>query len=135
MSSFQETARELLDKGAGFVSGLASTAGDAASKAKIKMKIADLSLEEGKLMQQLGHDVYEQLGDDAAFRESHAELIGRIEETVAHRRAYEDELTAMSTTVEDAWTPDEPQPIDVDAIIVNDETIESEKHSKEKDAE
>ncbi|MEI3377599.1 MAG: hypothetical protein V8R08_07235 [Coriobacteriales bacterium] len=135
MSSFQETARELLDKGAGFVSGLASTAGDAASKAKIKMKIADLSLEEGKLMQQLGRDVYDQFGDDAAFRESHAELIGRIEETVAHRRAYEDELTAMSATVEDAWTLDEPQPIDVDAIIVNDEAIESEKYSKEKDAE
>lgn len=59
MSSFQEAAKELIDKGSEFVSGLASTAGDVATKAKIKMKIADLVLEENKLMQQLGRDVYE----------------------------------------------------------------------------
>ena len=45
MSSFQEAAKELIDKGSEFVSGLASTAGDVATKAKIKMKIADLVLE------------------------------------------------------------------------------------------
>ena len=50
MSSFQETAKELIDKGSEFMSGLASTAGDVAAKARIKMKIADLVLEENKLM-------------------------------------------------------------------------------------
>ena len=86
MSSFQETAKELIDKGSEFMSGLASTAGDVAAKARIKMKIADLVLEENKLMQQLGRDVYEQLADDTAFRAAHAELIARIEENAAHKQ-------------------------------------------------
>ena len=133
MSSFQETAKELIDKGSEFVSGLASTAGDVAAKAKIKMKIADLVLEENKLMQQLGRDVYGQLADDAAFRASHAELIARIEENAAHKQAYEDELTTMSATVEDAQSPDDSQPIDVDAIVVSDEAAESTDHANEKD--
>lgn len=135
MGTFQETARGLFDKGAELVSELASTAGDAASKAKIKMKIADLSLEEGKLMQQLGRDVYEQLRDDPDFRESHGELVGRIEENAAHKQAYEDELATMSATVEDAATPGEPQPIDVDAIVVGEETVVSGGQPNEKDAE
>mgnify|MGYP007022025806 CR=1 FL=1 len=126
MSSFQETAKELIDKGSEFVSGLASTAGDVATKAKIKMKIADLVLEENKLMQQLGRDVYEQLADDA-------ELIARVEENAAHKQAYEDELTTMSATVEDVQSSDDPQPIDVDAIVVSDEPGASGDQTNEKD--
>lgn len=133
MSSFQETAKELIDKGSEFVSGLASTAGDVATKAKIKMKIADLVLEENKLMQQLGRDVYEQLADDAEFRASHAELIARIEENAAHKQAYEDELTTMSATVEDVQSSDDPQPIDVDAIVVSDEPGTGGDQTNEKD--
>lgn len=133
MSSFQETAKELIDKGSEFVSGLASTAGDVAAKAKIKMKIADLVLEENKLMQQLGRDAYGQLADDAAFRASHADLIARIEENTAHKQAYEDELTTMSATVEDAQGSDDPQPIDVDAIVVSDEPVASGDQTNEKD--
>lgn len=135
MSSFQETAKELIDKGSEFVSGLASTAGDVAAKAKIKMKIADLVLEENKLMQQLGRDAYGQLSDDAAFRASHADLIARIEENAAHRQAYEDELTTMSATVEDAQSPDDPQPIDVDVIVVSDEPVANGDQTSEKDGE
>ena len=126
MSSFQETAKELIDKGSEFVSGLASTAGDVATKAKIKMKIADLVLEENKLMQQLGRDVYEQLPDDA-------ELIARVEENAAHKQAYEDELTTMSATVEDVQSSDDPQPIDVDAIVVSGEPGASGDQTNEKD--
>lgn len=135
MSSFQETAKEFIDKGSEFVSGLASTAGDVAAKVKIKMKIADLVLEENKLMQQLGRDVYEQLADDAAFRASHAELLARIEENAAHKQAYEDELTTMSATVEDAQSPDDPQPIDVDVIVVSDEPVANGDQTSEKDGE
>lgn len=135
MSSFQETAKDLIDKGSEFVSGLASTAGDVAAKVKIKMKIADLVLEENKLMQQLGRDVYEQLADDAAFRASHAELLARIEENAAHKQAYEDELTTMSATVEDAQSPDDPQPIDVDVIVVSDEPVANGDQTSEKDGE
>ncbi len=135
MSSFQETAKELIDKGSEFVSGLASTAGDVAAKAKIKMKIADLVLEENKLMQQLGRDAYGQLADDAAFRASHADLIARIEENAAHKQAYEDELTTMSATVEDAQSPDDPQPIDVDVIVVSDEPVANGDQTSEKDGE
>lgn len=135
MSSFQETAKELIDKGSEFVSGLASTAGDVAAKAKIKMKIADLVLEENKLMQQLGRDAYGQLADDSAFRASHADLIARIEENAAHKQAYEDELTTMSATVEDAQSPDDPQPIDVDVIVVSDEPVANGDQTSEKDGE
>lgn len=135
MSSFQETAKELIDKGSEFVSGLASTAGDVAAKAKIKMKIADLVLEENKLMQQLGRDAYGQLADDATFRASHADLIARIEENAAHKQAYEDELTTMSATVEDAQSPDDPQPIDVDVIVVSDEPVANGDQTSEKDGE
>lgn len=135
MSSFQETAKELIDKGSEFVSGLASTADDVAAKAKIKMKIADLVLEENKLMQQLGRDAYGQLADDAAFRASHADLIARIEENAAHKQAYEDELTTMSATVEDAQSPDDPQPIDVDVIVVSDEPVANGDQTSEKDGE
>lgn len=133
MSSFQETAKELIDKGSEFMSGLASTAGDVAAKARIKMKIADLVLEENKLMQQLGRDVYEQLADDTASRAAHAELIARIEENAAHKQAYEDELATMSATVEDAQDPDDPQPIDVDAIVVSDEPVASGDQTNERD--
>lgn len=115
------------------MSGLASTAGDVEAKAKIKMKIADLVLEENKLMQQLGRDAYGQLADDAAFRASHADLIARIEENAAHKQAYEDELTTMSATVEDAQGSDDPQPIDVDAIVVSDEPVASGDQTNEKD--
>mgnify|MGYP002539743225 CR=1 FL=1 len=138
MGTLQETARNLIDRGAEVVSGLASSAGDAASKAKIKMKITDLSLEEGKLMQQLGREAYERLKDDAGFREAHAELLERIEETSAHKQALEDELEAMGARVEDAGDMSDPQPIDVDAVVVSDGASASkpaDTNASEKDAE
>ena len=51
----------------------------------------------------------------------------------AHKQAYEDELTTMSATVEDVQSSDDPQPIDVDAIVVSDEPGTSGDQTNEKD--
>lgn len=136
MSTFQETAKNLIDKGAEVMSGLASSASDAATKAKIKMKIADLSLEEGKLMQSLGRAAHDELGDDVAFRETHAELFDRIDEVLLRKQAFEDELANMDASIEDATDAPDERPIDVEAVVVaGGDAAQPDARSSEGDAE
>lgn len=132
MSRFQEKAKGLIDRGYETMSNLASSAGDVASKTKIKAKLLDVSLEQDNLMKKLGYAVYDDLVNDDAFRAANEELLARIADVIAHKEALETELADMDASEDDADI------IDVDAIVVNEDanaSAGSESKANEGEAE
>lgn len=118
MATLQDTAKDLIDRGAQVVSSLAASAGDAASRTKIRLKIGDLGLEHDKLMKELGKAAYEDIKENAKLAGKHADLIGKIDEVDAHKAALEEELAKMSANAQ------ADEPVDVEAIAVTQEVDE-----------
>lgn len=94
MGKFQDVANVLIAKGSQTMNDLGSAAGDAATKAKLKIRLKDLSLEQDVLMKKLGYAAYEKLEGDAAFVEANAGLFKKIQDTKGQIDALQKELDA-----------------------------------------
>lgn len=115
-STIQDTAKTLFDKGMGVVSDFAASAGDIATKAKIKAQIANQSLEHDTLMRKLGEAIYEEVKQDPRYTDAFPEIFAQIEEVDARKQALEDELARMSAEGDDG-----EKPLEVNVVSVEDE--------------